>query len=96
MSDQIKVGFGAIDSLASSIDTRVTQIESQLEDLRQAITKLAQTWEGGANEQFQQVQNNWNQSADDLHSVLNRIAVAVHQAHDSYLQTENKNQAVWG
>ena len=94
--DAIKVTFGAIDSLAGSIDGQVKQIEAQLEDLRQAIVKLSQMWEGSANESFQAVQRNWNQSATDLNGVLNRIAVAVHQAHDAYMHTENQNQAVWG
>jgi WXG100 family type VII secretion target len=92
----IKVTFGAIDNLASSIDTQVRQIEGQLEDLRSAITKLGQEWTGAANSSFGQIQNNWNQSADDLKQVLNRIAVAVHSAHDAYQTTENKNASVWG
>jgi ESAT-6 family protein len=94
--DIIKVGFGAIDNLASSIDTQVNQIESQLEDLRSAIAKLSQTWQGAAQAGFQQVQTNWNNSADDLRTVLSRIAVAVHTAHDSYQSTEQKNTSVWG
>lgn len=92
----IKVTFGAINDLAGQIDAKVSAIETQLEDLRQAINKLATTWTGGTEESFRAVQNNWNQSATDLHGVLNRIAVAVHQAHDSYQATENKNAAVWG
>jgi WXG100 family type VII secretion target len=94
--DNIKVTFGAIDSLATNIDGQVRQIESQLEELRSAITKLAQTWQGGAQESFQAVQNRWNQSADDLTNVLNRIGVAVHTAHDAYQHTEQQNTSVWG
>jgi len=93
---EIKVTFGAIDQLGASIDGQVRQIETQLEDLRSAITKLAQSWTGGANEAFQGVQRNWNQSADDLTNVLNRIAVAVHTAHDAYQHTEQQNTSVWG
>lgn len=93
---EIKVTFGAIDQLAVSIDGQVRQIETQLEDLRSAITKLAQSWTGAANESFQGVQRNWNQSADDLNNVLNRIAVAVHAAHDAYQHTEQQNTNVWG
>jgi len=94
--DGIKVTFGAIDNLASHIDGQVKAIETQIEDLRSSINKLAQTWTGATEESFRQVHTNWNTSADDLNSTLNRIALAVHQAHDSYLQTENKNASVWG
>ena len=96
MTDQIQVSFGAISQLASTVDTQVKQIESQLEDLRQAIQKLATSWTGGSEDAFRAVQTNWDQSATDLNGVLNRIAVAVHAAHDSYQQTETKNTNVWG
>jgi len=96
MSDQIKVSFGAVSNLASAIDGQVHQIEGQLEDLRSAINKLATTWEGGAQDAFRAVQGNWNSSADDLTQVLNKIAMAVHTAHDQYQQTETSNTNVWG
>lgn len=95
MSDQIRVGFSQIDNLASGINSQVKQIESQLDDLRQAIAKLAQMWEGSANEAFQSVQNNWNQSATDLNGVLNRIALAVQAANEAYQNTEKQNTSVW-
>ncbi|HEY3610496.1 MAG TPA: WXG100 family type VII secretion target [Pseudonocardiaceae bacterium] len=93
--ESIKVDFGAISNLAGQIDSQVSQIEGQLEQLRAGIQKLAAEWDGGAHESFQAVQRNWNTSADDLHQVLNRIALAVHAAHDSYRQTETSNTNVW-
>jgi early secretory antigenic target protein ESAT-6 len=94
--DSIKVSFGAVENLGSSIDAQVQQIEGQLETLRSAINKLAGEWQGGAQDAFRAVENNWNSSADDLTQVLNRIATAVHTASEQYQATENKNTAVWG
>jgi len=96
MTDQIKVDFGAISNLASGIDSQVQQIEGQLEQLRAAIQKLSTEWAGGAQDAFHAVQQNWNNSADDLTQVLNRIATAVHSAEESYRQTETSNTNVWG
>jgi WXG100 family type VII secretion target len=95
-ADNIKVDFGAISNLAGQINSQVSQIEGQLEQLRAGINKLALEWEGGAQDAFHAVQQNWNNSADDLTAVLNRIATAVHAAHDSYRQTETSNTNVWG
>jgi 6 kDa early secretory antigenic target len=94
--DQIHVDFGAVSNLASQIDSQVHQIEGQLETLKSAIQKLAAEWTGGAQDAFHAVQQNWNQSADDLNQVLAKIATAVHAAHDAYNQTESKNASVWG
>jgi WXG100 family type VII secretion target len=96
MADTIKVDFGAISNLAGQVDSQVHQIESQLETLKSAIQKLAMEWQGSANESFQAVQANWNQSADDLNQVLARIATAVHAAQEAYQQTESKNASAWG
>jgi early secretory antigenic target protein ESAT-6 len=93
--DNIKVDFGAISNLASGIDTQVHNIEAQLEQLRAGIQKLSVEWIGGAQDAFRAVQTNWNNSADDLTQILNRIATAVHSAHDSYRQTETSNTNVW-
>ncbi|HEX3591977.1 MAG TPA: WXG100 family type VII secretion target [Pseudonocardiaceae bacterium] len=93
--DTIGVNFGAVSNLASTIDGQVKQIESQLETLRSAIQKLGQEWQGGANEAFTAVQRNWDQSANDLNSVLGRIAVAVHSANESYQNTESRNASSW-
>jgi 6 kDa early secretory antigenic target len=93
--DLIKVNFGAISNLASQVDSQVQQIEGQLETLKSAIQKLAMTWEGGTQEAFQQVQTNWNQSADDLNQVLAKIGTAVHAAQESYQETESRNAQSW-
>lgn len=96
MSDTMKVDFNAISGLATGIDGQVKSIENQLSDLKQQITNLTAIWEGSANTGFQQVKTNWFNSADDLNSVLNRIATAVHTANDQYQQTESKNASQWG
>lgn len=94
--DQIQVNFAAVSNLAGQINGQVQQIEGQLETLRAEIQKLASQWTGSANEAFGAVQNSWNNSADDLKSVLARISTAVNAAHDSYVSTENTNAGVWG
>lgn len=93
--DEIQVNFGAVSNLASQIGSQVSQIEQELDELKAAITKLAAAWTGGANEAFTQIQTSWNNSAQDLQGVLNRIAAAVQAAHDSYVSTENSNTSAW-
>jgi ESAT-6 family protein len=95
MSGEIKVGFDAISNLATQINSQVQNIDSQLDTLKAAIAKLQQQWTGGASDSFQAVQTQWNNSAEDLKSVLARICTAVGAAHDSYHQTEQSNTAVW-
>lgn len=93
---EIKVTFEAVANMAGQINSQVSNIEGQLEALKSAIAKLSSEWTGAASESYQAVQQSWNNSADDLKSVLARIATAVNAAHDSYAQTERQNTQVWG
>ncbi|HKN97624.1 MAG TPA: WXG100 family type VII secretion target [Pseudonocardiaceae bacterium] len=95
MSGEIKVTFEAVANMAGQINSQVQNIEGQLEALKSAIAKLSSEWTGSASESYQAVQQNWNNSADDLKSVLARISTAVNAAHDAYRETESKNAQVW-
>jgi WXG100 family type VII secretion target len=94
--DSVAVDFAAVSNLGGTIDTQVSQIESELDDLKSQINNLQELWQGSAGSGFQQAKNNWMQSSADLNQVLSRIATAVHAAHDAYSQTESKNSAAWG
>lgn len=96
MNDVIKVDFGAVSGLAQGIDSQVKRVEAILDDLKGQVSNLETIWEGSAGSGFQQVKNNWMTAAGDLNSVLNKIALTVHAAHDSYSSTEATNAAAWG
>lgn len=96
MSDLIKVSFAELRATASTIDSAAKEAEQHLDDLRQQIQQLAQTYEGASSEAFQAVQHQWSQAAEDLNQTQAKIATAVHTAADNYEQTEHSNTNRWG
>jgi WXG100 family type VII secretion target len=92
---QIKVSFGAMETLASDIRGQVAAIEGNLADLGSQIRNLEQDWEGGAQAGFQATKQKWFDAAENLKAVLARIEMAVVQSTDGYNQAESRNAARW-
>jgi early secretory antigenic target protein ESAT-6 len=96
MSDgHIKVTFGTIQNAGQQVRTTANTIQSQLDDLKAGVQKVAASWTGAAQEGYQQRQAIWDQKASDLHTTLNQIAAALDSAHESYTSTESANSALW-
>jgi early secretory antigenic target protein ESAT-6 len=96
MGDEIAVSFAELEALGSQIQSTATQIESELDSLRQQISNLDQVWAGSASEGYVATKQKWFQSADDLRQVLASIGAAVAAAEQAYQSTENKNASAWG
>jgi WXG100 family type VII secretion target len=92
---EIKVTFGAMETLASDVSTQVNNIEGLIENLRGQISNIETIWQGGAGEGFQLTKNNWNTAADHLKQVLAKILTAIRQSTEGYQATEQRNTARW-
>lgn len=95
MGDNIAVSFAELEALGGQIQSTATSIESELDSLRSQISNLEQLWEGAAGGGFQATKQKWFQSADDLRQVLASIGAAVHAAEQQYQATESKNASAW-
>jgi len=92
---QILVHFSTISSAADEVRSTAARVQSQLEDLKSGVARIAQSWEGAAQEGYQARQAQWNASADDLQQVLTKIAGALDSAAQNYQSTESKNAGIW-
>ncbi|MFD7734656.1 WXG100 family type VII secretion target [Kitasatospora phosalacinea] len=92
----ILVNFQTIQNASSEVRQTAARIQSQLDDLKAGVQRIASSWEGAAQQGYQARQAQWDAKAADLQEVLGRIAGALDNAAQSYQQTENSNQAIWG
>jgi early secretory antigenic target protein ESAT-6 len=92
---QIQVTFATIENAGTEVRQTANTIQSQLDDLKAGVAKIAASWTGAAQEGYQARQRIWDQKATDLHNTLNQIASALDNAHQSYTATENSNRALW-
>ncbi|HEY0638411.1 MAG TPA: WXG100 family type VII secretion target [Pseudonocardiaceae bacterium] len=92
MSGEIKVTFGELASAQGNISSTVNHVNQQLADLKSFLAPMVSTWDGAAAETYNQLQRQWDTSAEELNRVLAQIATAVGTANDAYQQAESTNQ----
>ncbi|MFC8721480.1 WXG100 family type VII secretion target [Kitasatospora sp. NPDC057198] len=91
----ILVNFQTIQNASSEVRQTAARIQSQLDDLKAGVQRIASSWEGAAQQGYQARQALWDAKAADLQEVLGRIASALDNAAQSYQQTENTNAGIW-
>ncbi|GJF34386.1 hypothetical protein KNE206_70860 [Kitasatospora sp. NE20-6] len=95
MSDHILVNFSTITNASSEIRQTAQRIQSQLDELKAGVQRIASSWEGAAQEGYRARQAEWDAKAADLQQVLGQISTSLDNAAQSYQSTEQKNTSVW-
>ncbi|MFG2698365.1 WXG100 family type VII secretion target [Kitasatospora sp. NPDC048407] len=91
----ILVNFQTLQNASSEVRQTASRIQSQLDDLKAGVQRIATSWEGSAQEGYQARQAEWDRKAADLQQVLGQISSALDNAAQSYQQTETSNQNLW-
>jgi len=91
MSDRLVVNFPALQQAAQDINNAINTMEQQLSDCESAAQPLVSTWEGQAQEAYQDRQRKWRQAAADLTTMLREVKGAVEESASQYQQTETRN-----
>jgi len=92
----ILVNFQTVTQASQDVKSTAGRIKSQLDDLESMVKRVANTWEGSAQEGYQAKQRQWDQTAGHLHQVLMKISTALQNSADNYQSTEKSNANVWG
>ncbi len=92
---EILVTFGELESAQSSIRTTSTTINRELEDLKNYLKPMVDTWSGDASIAYHARQAQWDQAAANLNQVLNQIGVALGTSNQNYQDGESVNMRRW-
>lgn len=92
----IKVNWESLAAMKADVDATAGDMRTSLEELRRFLAPLVATWSGGAAEDYQVRQREWDTAAAGLTDVLGRIGVALGTAGDAYRATEEANRRRWG
>ena len=65
------------------------KLESKLADLNRDGAVLRASWEGSAQQAYDERQRRWTTAADDLKIILADIKKAVAEANEGYVTTES-------
>ncbi|GAA1207437.1 MULTISPECIES: WXG100 family type VII secretion target [Prauserella] len=92
----IKVDYATIQTAAEDCKSTGSELEALFEQLKSNLAPLTSEWEGDAMAAWQELQQNWNNSLDELKQVLAQIATALPQIADSYQGTEQGIKGMFG
>lgn len=94
-SGEISVVFGDVEDAAARVRGVSANIDTLLNDLRVLLRPLAEEWTGTAATNYQYQQHVWDLAAEDLHSVLLRIAAALENSHGTYVDADSQLRNLW-
>ena len=80
-----------VTALSGQIRTGAQGIKSQLETLESAVGKLRASWDGSAQQAYDQAQHEWTKSLVALNELLEQISVKTEQISQGYVSQDNSS-----
>jgi 6 kDa early secretory antigenic target len=94
-SDSVSVKFEAVSSVEARIGTTLKNLTSELSDLEGKLNPIQSHWTGAAREAYGVDKKKWDDAADDMNKVLAQMQNAVKDAHETYVQVNNKTKSLF-
>jgi 6 kDa early secretory antigenic target len=87
----MKIVFPELESAISDLGKGVSTLDQKLTDLDTAARPLVATWEGNAQQAYNERQLGWTKAATDLKAVLTDIQKKMGESLAEYRATEDQN-----
>ncbi len=87
--DLFRIGYSDLDALHDNLRQGQRRLQTQLDNLKQYISRFTADWEGEALTSYQARQAQWDQAAADLDTILGNIATAVAEAVPAVKQSDS-------
>ncbi len=87
----MKIVFPEVESAISDLGKGVSTLDQKLSDLDSAARPLVSTWEGSAQQAYNERQQGWTKAATDLKGVLTDIQKKMSESLAEYRATEDQN-----
>jgi early secretory antigenic target protein ESAT-6 len=88
----ILTNYGSMAQMSSGLRTAASTTEQELQALTNSLMELRSTWEGDAQQQFDQIMVVWNKSIEEFNGCVNDTAVHVDRSSQAYADTDRHNQ----
>lgn len=90
---ELKVGYEALDGVASSLRGAALKIEDKITQLEQSITKEFANWEDDAQLAYHEAQRKWDGAMDAIKTIVAQMGTDVGLTNDEYKRAEKSNAA---
>lgn len=87
----MKIVFPEVESAIADLGKGVSTLDQKLSDLDHSARPLVATWEGTAQQAYNERQQAWTKSATDLKAILTDIQKKMSESLAEYRATEDQN-----
>ncbi len=94
-TDSLVVDFAAMQQAAADIQSAISKLASDLDQLNSDAQPLVSTWSGAAQQAYFQRQTTWTNAANDLTQILRAIQRALVESTSDYSATERANTSLF-
>lgn len=87
----LKVGYGALDSMAAGILGAAGAVDQKLNDMETRMDARRLEWEGDDSSAYEAARAGWDRAMSEMIAVLHDVATAVTRSRDEYQAAEAAN-----
>ncbi|MFD6418343.1 WXG100 family type VII secretion target [Streptomyces sp. NPDC060194] len=91
--DEILATYSTIDQAAADIERQGKALDTELQNIQQAVARVAEVWQGEAKSAYDDAQRKWDKEAADIRTALSRIVAALRNASPAYQAGDRRGAA---
>ena len=91
-ADGISVKFEAVSDVEARIGATLKNLSAELDDLERNLNPIQARWTGEARAAYGVDKKKWDTAKEDMKLVLAQMQKAVKDAHETYVQVNNKTK----
>lgn len=95
MSDLTQVNAAAMQSGIQDLGTAYRSLTTNLETLKGELNQSLAQWDGAARQAYTDVQRQWDQSAEKMADITNKMTSVLGQISQGYDDNERNIQGSW-
>ncbi len=95
MSDYTRANFGALSMGQQDFLAVYNALKGTLDDLDGKLKGSLSQWEGSAQTAYHTAKAQWDQAAQHMAMVMNKLGGVIGTAHENYSGVEKANSQMW-
>lgn len=90
MPAEMKVHYETLFNASGEVEAASTRMTEASDSLKNDLNPLVSTWKGEAEQNYRQLQADWDKAHAELNQILAQIATALQRIGESYRDMEGK------
>ena len=96
MPGRLTVHLPHLAQAAADLGSLADELQKHLAEVDRGVRRVAETWEGEAQDAFRERYQQWHSASTDLHRALRTLQGIVDTAHGNYSAARTANLRMWG